>query len=172
MRTGRVIRTVAILLATVGMCLPQMAFAQLPTTATTPPTPAVVDIALADGGVLHGQLVDLQSRNVANVPVSVRAQSQEVARAMTTNDGRFAVTGLRGGVYQVAAGDGQGVYRLWTANAAPPSAQKDALVYTQFGAGGGGGLKMLLANPIVVAGVVATAIAVPVAIANASPASP
>ena len=61
---------------------------------------------------------------------------------------------------------------MWTANAAPPSAQKDALVYTQFGAGGGGGLKMLLANPIVVAGVVATAIAVPVAIANASPASP
>ena len=31
---------------------------------------------------------------------------------------------------------------------------------------------MLLANPIVVAGVVATAIAVPVAVANSSPSSP
>ena len=171
MKTGKVIRTATLLLATLGMCLPQVGFAQAPSTPTTPPTPAVVDIALADGGVLHGQLVDLQNRSVANVPVSVRTQDQEVARAITTNDGHFTVQGLRGNrVYQVAAGQGQGVYRLWTANAAPPSAQNNALVYTQFG--GGGGLKMLLANPVVVAGVVATAIAVPVAIANSHPASP
>jgi hypothetical protein len=170
MKTARVVQTVAFFLATLGMCLPELAFAQMPTTTTPPPTPAVVDIALADGGVLHGRLVDLQNRSVANVPVAVRAQSKEVARSMTTNDGHFTVTGLRGGVIQLAAGDGRGVYRLWTANAAPPSAQKNAIVYTQFGTGGG--MKMLLANPIVIAGVVATAIAVPVAIANSRPASP
>jgi hypothetical protein len=159
MKTGRVFRGVAILAATFGICLPQVAIASMP-------TPAVVDIAMADGGVLHGQLIDLQNRGVASVPVSVKAKNQEVARTTTTNDGRFAVQGLRGGVYQVAAGQGPGIYRLWTAKAAPPSAQKNAIVYTQ-----GGGAKMLLANPIVVAGVVATAIAVPVAVANSNPAS-
>jgi hypothetical protein len=170
MRTGRLIRSVAILLATIGICLPQVAFAATPA-AATPPTPAVVDIALADGGVLHGQVVDLQNRNVASVPVTVRAQNQEVARTATTSDGHFAVQGLRGGVYQVAAGEGQGVYRLWTAKAAPPSAQSNAIVYTQNG-GGGGTLKMLLANPIIIAGLVATAIAVPIALANSHSASP
>jgi hypothetical protein len=172
MRSGRLIRSMAVLLATLGMCLPQVALAATPT-ATTPPTPAVVDIAMADGGVLHGQVVDLQNRNVANVPVSVRAQDKEVARATTANDGRFAVQGLRGGVYQVAAGQGQGVYRVWTAKAAPPSAQNNAIVYTQNGGDGSGGtLKMLLANPIVIAGLVATAIAVPIALANSSSSSP
>ncbi len=173
MKNGRVIRAVAILLATVGMCLPQVAIAQAPATAapaaptaSAAQTPTVVDVALADGGVLHGQLVDLQNQSVASVPVSVRSQNQEVARTTTTNDGRFTVQGLRGGVYQVAAGQGQGVYRLWTSNAAPPSARNNAVVYTACGA------KMLLANPIVIAGVVATAIAVPVALANSKSSSP
>jgi hypothetical protein len=166
----RTVGLAAIALSTLGLCLPQVALADTPTTATTAPAPAVVDIALADGGVLHGQLVDMQAGNAANAPVVVRTKSQEVARTVTASDGRFSVTGLRGGVYQVAAGQGQGVYRLWTAKAAPPSAQKSALVYTQFG--GAGGFKMLLANPIVVAGVVATAVAVPVAIANSKSSSP
>ena len=155
----------AISLAVLGLCLPEMTLAVAPA-----PTPAVVDIAMADGGVLHGQVVDLQGGNPAGVPVFVRAPNQKIIHAVTAKDGHFTVDNLRGGVYQVAAGQGQGVYRLWTAKAAPPSAQKNAIVYTQglFG----GGPKMLLANPIVVAGVVATAIAVPVAVANSHPSSP
>jgi len=188
MKTGRIVRCVAISLATLGMCLPQVVFAE---TAAAPPTPAVVDIALADGGVLHGQVIDIQNGGRAGIPVSVRSQQQEVVRTTTSNNGQFTVQGLRGGVYQVAAGEGQGVYRVWTANAAPPSAQKSAVVYTQnteaapapaknlpitytqnAGGAGGGSLKTLLLNPIVIAGVVATAIAVPVAIANSQSASP
>ena len=153
-----------ILLATMGICLPELALAASP-----PTPPAVIDVAMADGGVLHGQVVDLQGGNTTGVPVSVRSQNQEIIRTTTAKDGQFAVQGLRGGVYQVAAGEGQGVYRLWTAKAAPPSAQKNAIVFTQ---GCCGGAKMLLANPIVIAGIVATAVAVPVALANSSPSSP
>jgi hypothetical protein len=168
MRTGRIVRWVAVSLATLGLCLPQVAFAQ-----AAPAAPPVVDIAMADGGVLHGQVVDLQKGGVAGVPVSVKMQNREIAKTTTQSDGRFTVPGLRGGVYQVAAGQGQGVYTLWTANAAPPSAQKNAIVYTQnAGNGGGGTMKMLLANPIVIAGLVATAIAVPIALANSHSASP
>jgi hypothetical protein len=166
MKLRRLVRGMMISLAALGVCLPELAFAATPTAA-----PAVVDVAMADGGVLHGQVVDLQGAATAGVPVSVKAQNQDVIRTTTAKDGQFTVQGLRGGVYQVAAGEGQGVYRLWTAKAAPPSAQKNAIVFTQNGTGGGG-LKMLLTNPIVIAGVVATAIAVPVALANSNPSSP
>lgn len=126
---------------------------------------------MADGGVLHGQVVDLQGGSAVGVPVVVKAQNQDIVRTVTSKEGRFEVQNLRGGVYQVAAGEGQGVYRVWSAKAAPPSAQKTAIVYTQncdkcAGAGAGGTLKSVLTNPIVIAGVVATAIAVPIALAN------
>jgi hypothetical protein len=165
MKIGRLVRSAMIALATLGICLPEITLA-----ASEPTPPAVVDIAMADGGVLQGQVVDLQGASTTGIPVSVRAQNQEIIRTTTAKDGRFTVQGLRGGVYQVAAGEGQGVYRLWTANAAPPSAQRNAIVFTQNG--GGGGLKMFLTNPIVIAGIVATAIAVPVALANSNPSSP
>jgi hypothetical protein len=168
MRKGRLIRSVAVSLATLGLCLPSVVFA-----APAPATPPVVDIAMADGGVLHGQVVDLQKGGAAGMPVTVRTQNNEVAKTTTQKDGRFTIQGLRGGVYQVAAGQGQGVFRVWTANAAPPSAQPRAIVYTQnVDNGNSGGLKTFLANPIVIAGIVATAIAVPVALANSHSASP
>ena len=108
---------------------------------------------------------------MVNTGVSVKAQDREIARATTTADGWFSVQGLHAGVYRLAANDSQGVYRFWAANTAPPSAQHSAIVYTADQAGGGAGtsrggsLKMFLANPIVLAGIVATAIAVPVALA-------
>lgn len=162
MKTRRLVRSVVISLATIGMCMPQVAFA-----AETAATPAVVDIALSDGGVLHGRVIDLQGSQVGGVPVSVKAQNRDVAMATTSADGSFAVQNLKGGVYQVAAGENQSAYRLWSAGTAPPSAKKGAIVYT-----GAGGMKMLLANPIVIAGVVATAVAVPVALANSQSSSP
>jgi hypothetical protein len=164
MKNGRLIRGMAIFLALVGTCVPELAFAAPPSTA-----PTVVDVALTDGGVLHGQLIDLRGGAAAGVPVSVKAQNKDVARTVTVKDGSFAVPGLRGGVYQVSAAQGQGVYRLWTAKAAPPSAQKNAIVFTGMF---GGAPKMLLANPVIVAGVVATAIAVPIAVVNSQPSSP
>ena len=166
MKTGRLVRNVFMSLATMGMCMSQVAFA-----VEAAATPAVVDIALSDGGVLHGHVVDLQGANVAGVPVSVKAQNRDVATATTATDGSFAVQNLQGGVYQVAAGEGQGAYRLWSDGTAPPSAQKGAIVYTQNGAPHSG-LKMFLTNPLVIAAVVATAIAVPVALANSQSSSP
>ncbi len=168
MKTGWILKSVMISLATLGLCLPEVAFAAAPAA----PAPPVVDVALNDGGVLQGQVVDLQGSGVAGVPVSVTAQDQKVVNTTTAEGGRFSVKGLRGGVYKLVAGHGQGVYRMWAANTAPPSAQRNAIVYTQNGGGGGGGLKMFLSNPIVIAGLVATAIAVPVALANSGSSSP
>jgi hypothetical protein len=175
MKIGRMARAALVSLATVGLCLPQLCFAAPP----APPAPAVSDIALADGGTLHGRVVDLQGSGRAGVDISIRAQDREVARTKTTAEGQFAVPGLRGGVYQVAAGQNQGVYHFWATNTAPPSARQDVIVYTQYDNGSGapapekpGVLNWILNHPIITAGIIATAIAVPIALANTHHASP
>ncbi len=168
MKTGRAIRGVVLSLAALGMCLPQITFA-------VEPAPAILDVALADGGVLHGQVVNTQGVGAAGMPVYIRTQDRDVAAATTAADGTFSVQGLKGGVYQVSTLQGHGVYRLWSAGTAPPAAQNGAVVYTQSGAvdsgvvhytqnGGDGALKMFLTNPVVIAGVVATAVALPIAL--------
>jgi hypothetical protein len=150
-----------------GICVPQVAFA-------VEPAPAILDVALADGGVLHGQVVNAQGAGAAGMPVYIRTQDRDVAAATTAADGSFAVQGLKGGVYQVSTLQGHGVYRLWSPGTAPPVAQNGAVLYTQSSAvdsnvvhytqnGDGGGLKTFLTNPLVIAGIVATAVAVPVA---------
>lgn len=164
MKTKRFVSVVMAWFAVLGMCLPQVVLA-------AEAAPPVTDIALADGGVLQGRVVDLQGGGVAGVDVSVKSQNREVTRTTTNADGQFSVKGLNDGVYQLAAADGQGVFRLWSAKKAPPVSKNGAIVYTQ-NAGGMGGLKMFLSNPIVIAGIVATAIAVPVALANQHDSSP
>ena len=166
MRISRALRAIPVAAAMIGLCIPQAALASEPA-----PQAVVTDVALNDGGTLNGRVIDPQGGGTIGVPVSLRTQDQEHVAATTTTDGHFSVKGLRGGVYQLAAGQGHGTYRLWSPGTAPPSAQKDAIVYTQNGPQRSN-LKMLLTNPIVIAGIVATAIAVPVALANSRHSSP
>ncbi len=159
-------------LAVVGMCIPSLALADAP---AAPTAPTVVDIALGDGGVLHGRVVDLKGSGLVNTGVSLKAQDREIARTATTADGWFSVQGLRAGVYRLTVNNNQSVYRFWAANTAPPSAQSNVIVYTADqdntapngpdNGAGGGTLKTFLAHPIILAAIVATAIAVPVALA-------
>jgi hypothetical protein len=179
MRKGRAIRAAVLSLATLGICLPQPAMAIGPEV-----KPLVTDVALADGGLLRGQVINPQSgAGAANLPVTLRVQDQIVATATTDAAGRFAVQRLRGGVHQIIAGENQAVYRFWSPGTAPPSAQVKAIVYMQPATtsqpnvpvtytDGEGGFKMLLVNPIVIGAVVATAIAVPIALNNSHSASP
>jgi hypothetical protein len=177
MKTAQFVRGVALSLATLGLCLPQFAFA-----VELAPVPAIMDVALADGGVLYGRVVNLQGAGVPGVPVAVKAADRDAITVTTAADGTFSVQGLRGGVYQVSTYQGQGVYRLWSAGTAPPVAQTAAVLYTQDGAvdgkvvhytqNGGFSPKMLLTNPIVIAGGIATAIAVPIALSNSHSGSP
>jgi hypothetical protein len=114
----------------------------------------------------------------------LRVQDQIVATTTTDAAGRFAVQRLRSGVHQVIAGENQALYRFWSPGTAPPSAQVKAVVYMQpattsqpnvpvtYTDGEEGGLKMVLANPIIIGAIVATAIAVPIALNNSHHASP
>lgn len=91
-------------------------------------SPTVPDVALRDGGVLIGQVVDPQGTAKAKVPVVLRTGQQTLAVGTTDQGGYFAFGKLQGGVYQITTREGQGTYRVWTPSAAPPLAQQGALV--------------------------------------------
>lgn len=186
----------AVVLACVGMLLPPPVV-QAATTAADPDSkdqaektlPEIVDVTLYDGGALRGQVVDLQGQPLARTTVSVRQFDREIATAVTNDVGYFRMTGLRGGMYAIAAAEAVGTCRLWAPNTAPPSAQPGALVvvgdHQVLGQGGCNDfqcrpmgcrpvrcyspmsrMKYWLANPLVIAGIVATAVAIPVALHN------
>jgi hypothetical protein len=127
-------------------------------------TPEVSDVALQDGNVLQGQVVDVKGQPVAGVPVSLLERQQEVAKATTAADGSFQVSGVRGGIYRVVTFQGDGTYRAWPQGAAPPAA-KPKIVLTQ-NSNGPGPIVRVLTSPLAICAIVATAIAVPVALAN------
>jgi hypothetical protein len=111
-------------------CLPACCLAADAAQPTDPAQsiPEVQDVALARGGLLNGQVVDAKGAAMKAVPVSVWFENQQVAATVTNENGQFSVNGLRGGVHQVTAAQGSGVYRLWTAEAAPPTAKAGNVV--------------------------------------------
>lgn len=100
----------------------------LPAAIAAGQTATVTDVALRNGGVLIGQVVDPQGIAKTGVPVKIGAGQQTLAVAVTDQAGYFAFSGLQGGVYQIATQGACGSYRVWTADASPPSAQAGALV--------------------------------------------
>jgi hypothetical protein len=111
--------------------------------------------------------------------VAVLTIDGKAARSRTTNGGEFAVGGLKGGVYQVIAGQGSQVVRAWSEGTAPPTAQRQILVVSdprvavgQWEPGTFGYFlqeaRYTLGNPLVMGGIIAAAVAIPVAIHNAN----
>jgi hypothetical protein len=155
----RFVRCGVVVLACVGMLMPRAAWAagQLP----AGDDQKVIDVALDAGGLLQGQVVDPDSVATAACEVVLLRNGQEVARTTTDREGRFCVSGLRGGVYEVLAGGGGGVYRLWAPRTAPPSANSSALVVAGDvvrGQWATGHVIHLITNPWVVGGLAATGI--------------
>lgn len=151
----------AVLLACVGMILPQRIMAASPA-----PQPLINDVALGANGTLRGQVVDGQGTPKTDADVTVWQNENRVAAAKTDANGNFSVAGLRSGVHQVAAGEGVNVYRFWAPNTAPPAASQEALVVSDQNVVRGNGVIGFLTNPWVLAGIVAAAIAIPIALNN------
>lgn len=144
---------------------------------------AVRDVALRDGGRLTGQVLDVAGAPVADTAVAVVDRGRVLASTQTGADGRFAISGVRAGVYEVATCSGVTVCRLWAPQTAPPAAQADAMVIhgdtvvrgeaacrpcAPAGGIGQGGVIRFLSNPWVLGGIVAAAIAIPLALDSGS----
>jgi len=154
-------RGVVVALAVVGMCLPSVALA------APPEKPVVTDVRLQEGAILVGVTVDDQGARMAGIPVSLRSNDQELAVGVTNPEGIFAFRGVHQGIYQVASGKSVGTFRVWTVETAPPAAQQAAMVVVSDGVvRGQARMGSLLTNPLVIGAGIATAIAVPVAVAN------
>jgi hypothetical protein len=135
---------------------------------TEVPAGRIADVALAEDGVLHGIVVDSQATVVPRVQVSMIQGDREVARTVSDAEGRFALHAMRGGVYQISAGTGISAYRVWTAPTAPPAATRIALVNArpQIVRGQMPFWNLFKTDAFLIAAVVATAVAIPVAVHN------
>lgn len=155
-------------LAIAGTCLPPIAAAAPPRS----PLPPVADVTLRDGGVLLGQVIRPEGAPLPNLPVSLVRSGKELAPSTTNTTGYFAFSGLTMGTYEVVTPAGIGVCRVWTAETAPPGAlpgivivNTQATVRGQYDARTFAGM---VGKPLVLGGLVAAAIAVPVAVSNAN----
>jgi hypothetical protein len=135
---------------------------------TAAPLSTAADIALHSGGILLGQVVDPNGTPLPGVRVSLRQLDREVAAAVSDQSGRFVANRLRGGSYQIAAGQTLTTCRAWAPNTAPPNARHGVLIVlgNQPVRGQDGPLGYWLCNPLVLAGLTAIAVAIPVAIHN------
>jgi hypothetical protein len=129
------------------------------------------DVALRDGGVLVGQVVNRQGAAQPNTAVAVRYGNHEVVRTATDENGVFAAKGLRGGQYQLVTENGMSSCRLWAADTAPPAARPAALVISGENVVRGQGIangwiEWMKAHPYLTAGTAATLVAVPVALVD------
>lgn len=182
MRRARMLEKGLLLLACLGMIVPvhPLLAAAADETAKpelVPPTATVNDIALNADGVLAGQVQDTAGNPQASVRVTVRHREQDIATVTTDRAGRFFVRGLGSGMYELAVGESRTVCRIWAPNTAPPVAERGVtlVVGKPQVRGQSAGSRSWLANPCTLVGIlmVATAIAVPVAIHNSKkPASP
>ncbi len=128
----------------------------------------VKDVALAERGVLAGSVLNRQGKGIAGAVVSLRSQGKEVARIHTDREGRFQLRGMRGGLFEARVMGMGHVYRVWTANAAPPIAKPDMLlVIPDHVVRGQRPIGSLFnSRAMLVGAVTATAVAVPIAVHN------
>lgn len=147
---------------------------------------AAVDISLHNSAFVVGQLVSAEGKPVAGAEVRMTLADGRTATTQTDVQGGFAFRGATGAAY-LTAYNAEQVVRVWDAKTAPPKAalavlmvQHNEVARGQHYAGQDANnfintSKRLMANPLFVAGAVATAVAIPVAIHNSDddpPASP
>jgi len=168
------LQTILAAIACVGIVCPLRAVA-------AEPAKLAKDVALRPGGVLVGQVMDPQGAARAGTAVSIWQNEREVVSTQTDANGIFAAQGLRGGMYQVLTPEGQAACRFWAPDTAPPAAADAVVVVTgqelvrgqmptwgtpSWGAEyGGRWLDWVRSHPYITAGIVAAAIAAPLAVA-------
>lgn len=168
MRSFKTLQYTAVALASLGILCPQISYGAKgdarPAASNRAP---VRDIALAPNGQLRGHVIDAQGNGLAGQSVWLLNAERVLGETKTDAQGQFQFANVNGGMYEVRTREGQSFYRAWTPNTAPPAATKNALVVESKvarGQMGGGPIMRTLGNPWVLGGIVAAAIAIPLAL--------
>lgn len=127
------VKSAVVALAMVGILFPQariLADQKQPVkpVVKTVAANSVLDVRLAKDGTFEGRAVTTNGTPVEGAMVVVKQGNNEVAHTTTDRNGQFAMNNLKSGVYQVKSGNTEGVYRMWSEQAAPPSAKPHGLL--------------------------------------------
>lgn len=156
---------------------PAVASAENRASAAPTKAPLAIDVELHSEGLLVGQLVSANGSPAKESKVTVILPDGREAVAKTNAEGGFAFRGIRGAA-TIKSDKALAMVRVWAPGSAPPSATPALLLVEENGVARGqyypgNGVqnaftksKMLMANPLFVAGLVGTAVAIPVALAN------
>ena len=134
MNRFRFVKGAAVSLATLSMVFPQARLlADGPqttarATAKASQVAAVPDVALTTGATFSGRVVDHTGKALEGAQVTVRQGKTEIGKTVTNKDGLYSFKNMKGGVYQVASGNTEGVFRVWAEQTAPPVAKEHALL--------------------------------------------
>lgn len=149
MKLTNLVKGAVVTLAALGMVMPQgqvqaaQSFKTIKAVKTV--EASVADVALSQGALV-GRVVDHTGAAMASKEVVVRQGKNEVAKVKTDQTGTFAVSNLKGGLYEVTAGTTVGSFRVWTESAAPQSAGEQALLVVGENGVRGGGFGALMGD--------------------------
>ncbi len=130
MRRSPRFKIASMLVASLGLLLPRHSEAAPPlaSAGSTPlpaaSAPAVIDVALAPGGRMSGQVLDRSAAPLAGRRIDIASQGRLVASCGTNATGCFTVDHLAGGLYELQCDGNLCVARLWVAGTAPPAARQ------------------------------------------------
>ncbi len=168
MKSRITLRGTLVALAVFGMMLPTAGLATEPIADHARARVSIIDVSLGEDGNLRGQVLDLQGAPMTETTVAVVQHGEILATTQTDAQGRYSFAGLNTGLYQVITDHGLTVCRVWAAETAPPSALAETLVVdglqTVRGGMHGRSWGSFLSNPWVLGGIVAAAIAIPLAL--------
>ncbi|MEO8496445.1 MAG: carboxypeptidase-like regulatory domain-containing protein, partial [Planctomycetota bacterium] len=119
MKLARSFKSFTVMLACAGLLAGQTVQAA---------SPIVRDVALQPGGVLTGQVLDEQAVAQGRAKVAVVHKGEPLTVTETDEAGRFVLTGIEPGVYELHLAQGGGVYRVWAPRTAPPVAEQSVLL--------------------------------------------
>ncbi|MGM0490343.1 MAG: carboxypeptidase-like regulatory domain-containing protein [Planctomycetota bacterium] len=169
MKAIQIARFGLVLFACLGMLLPVQLFASdsKPRAGQPKVSRVLVDISL-QAGRLTGRVTDADGIPVAETLVVAVQNRKAVSRAMTDKDGTFSLSGIRGGLCHVVAGNMVQVCRCWTREAAPPAAKPHLLIASDTAVVRGQRplSERVFAKPVLLGLVLAAAIAIPIAVHN------
>lgn len=164
MKTLRRTQIVAALVVCLSWVVPLRDLAAAPPVLPAAGAVAVHDVALDAEGRLVGQAVDAQGRLLVAEPVVALQNGQAVSQTSTDQEGRFVITGLGGGLYQISTSQSSNVCRVWAPNTAPPIATTQLLLTASDDVQRGQRPAIDLLHPILIGLIIAAAIAIPIAL--------
>lgn len=162
---------------------PQVSVTSTNSTPTAREAVQIHDVELGPHGQFAGQIVNAQGKPISGAAIILRNRSGKL-QAISNAQGQFQFSSLSGGTYHLEGGQGGQLCRLWKNGTAPPKANGQMLLVQQDGpvalgqncgtpvcgspvSGRASRAKRFLTHPLVIGGLVAAAIAIPVAIHNA-----